>query len=92
MYVLLFCAVINRPSTSIKAIKNNYKYFVNVSRETFYFDKVFSLIKNYDHIAFILNFIPVVCFLDAAAVFAACLKLTCFDIEQYKCYLKNKDR
>lgn len=43
-------------------------------------------------IAFILNFIPVVCFLDAAAVFAACLKLTCFDIEQYKCYLKNKDR
>ena len=42
-------------------------------------------------IAFILNFIPVVCFLDAAAVFAACLKLTCFDIEQYKCYLKNID-
>ena len=41
MYVLLFCAVINRPSTSIKAIKNYYKYFVNVSRETFYFDKVF---------------------------------------------------
>ena len=54
MYVLLFCAVINRPSTSIKAIKNYYKYFVNVSRETFYFDKVFSLIKSYAyaHIAF----------------------------------------
>ena len=41
MYVLLFCAVINSSSTSINAIKNYYKPLVNVSRETFYFDKVF---------------------------------------------------
>lgn len=36
------------------------------------------------------DFIPVVGFLDDAAVFAACLKLTRFDVEQYKKYLKIK--
>lgn len=38
------------------------------------------------------DFIPVIGFLDDAAVLGACLKLTRFDVEQYKKYLKNKRR
>lgn len=38
------------------------------------------------------DFIPVIGFLDDAAVLGACLKLTRFDVAQYKKYLKAKKR